>query len=81
MKNQQMESHLNPPRRRLLGVVAGGIAGLVGLKLGRREPAEAAASIEASSGKAASGETGRPPQKSSAAIVVKPAPHSVKRHG
>jgi hypothetical protein len=75
-KIQGIESHLNPPRRRLLGVVAGGIAGLVGLKLGRREQAMALPSTQDSST-----DERRTREPSRAAIVVKPAPHSVKRHG
>jgi hypothetical protein len=76
MKNRQLENHSAAPRRRVLGAVAGAVAGLVGLKLSGRKSTVSplARATEASP-------TTEPVARAATKLVVKPAPNSVKRHG
>jgi hypothetical protein len=74
MKAHQLESHKNPPRRRLLGAVAGALAGLVAWKLSRRKLAVSPSAEHAESSPTTATTT-------ASKLVVKPAPNSVKRHG
>lgn len=78
MKNHTIENPVSSPRRRLFGAVAGAVAGVVGWAIGSRPESPASPAKNASSA-VGSSEPARAP--SAGPIVVKPAPHSVKRHG
>jgi hypothetical protein len=76
MKSPHNDNHVISPRRHLLGAVAAAVTGIVGVKLGRRERTAPLAAVPSSDGAVETIASGRPSR-----IVVKPAPHSVKRHG
>lgn len=72
----------NPARRRLLGTLAGAVTGLVGLKLVGQRAAAAGTSPQVATLEAAAAGPAEEPSGASRAIpLIKPAPHSVKRHG
>jgi len=76
MKAPQNDKHVTPHRRQLFGALAGAVTGLVGLKLGRSER-----TVQPPAAPLADAALDPVPSTSPSRIVVKPAPHSVKRHG
>lgn len=77
MKTPPNPTHANPPRRHLLGALAGAVTALAGLKLGSRKPsAPVSVPLAGNAGVETDPTASRPTR-----LVVKPAPNSVKRHG
>lgn len=76
-----MEEHVKSPRRHVLGAIASAVAGLLVSSLGRRERPAKQAAKPATSDAAATGVVASSSPATSPRLVVKPARHSVKRHG